>query len=234
MSSIGTASFLPSDPTPYPHFTESGACLPNANCGIIIYRPILVTSTGDHLNTQSVFLNDKWDLNTHWDFNLGVRYDKNHAVDASGNLVSKDHNISPRLGLIWDVKGNGRSRFNMSWRDTPRRSPTATPAVQAMRRERRRRSSGPIRAQPINPVDASGNIIGTPVAPQQALAIMFAWLDQHCDSKGQCGLNATDFLASSYPGYTTHVLDPIKSPNVNEITVGFGQPSRTTPSRSST
>ena len=225
VSSIGTASFLPNDPTPYPHFAPSSGstCLPNANCGIIIYRPILVTSTGDHLNTRSVFLNDKWDLNSHWDFNLGVRYDKNHAVDATGNLVSDDHNISPRLGLIWDLKGDGRSRFNMSAARYVSKITDGNAGGAGNAAGTPASFQYAYQGAPINAVDANGNIIGTPVSPQQALTAMFAWLDQHCDSKGQCGTNATDFLASSYPGYTTRILNPIKSPNVNEITAGFGQ-----------
>ena len=55
------------------------------------------------------------------------------------------------------------------------------------------------------------------------LAQIFQWLDAHCDSKGQCGINSTDFLASSYPGYTQRVEGSIKSPSVNEYTLGFGQ-----------
>ena len=224
VGSVGTATFLPGDPTPYPHFApSSGAtCNSTGNCGSIIYRPILLSSTGDHLNTRSVFLNDKWDLNAHWNFNLGVRYDKNHAVDATGNLVSSDHNISPRLGLNWDVKGDGRSRFNASAARYVAKiadgnaggagNAAGTPAA----------FQWAYQGTPINAVDANGNIIGTPQTPQQALQTMFAWLDAHCDKNGKCGINSTDFLASSYPGYTTRVLNPIVSPNVDELTVGYG------------
>ncbi len=223
--SVGTATFLAGDPTPYPHFAPSSGstCGPTGNCGTIIYRPILLTSTGDHLNTQSVFLNDKWDFNSRWNFNIGVRYDKNHAVDATGNLVSDDHNISPRLGLIWDVKGNGRSRFNASAARYVSKITDGNAGGAGNAAGSPAAFQWAYQGAPINPVDANGNIIGTPMSPQQALTTIFAWLDNHCDSKGQCGINATDFLASSYPGYTTRVLNPIKSPNVNEITAGFGQ-----------
>jgi outer membrane receptor protein involved in Fe transport len=225
VGSVGTATFLPGDPTPYAHFasTTGAPCGPTGNCGTIIYRPILTTSSGDHLNTSSIFLNDKWDFTSHWNFNLGVRYDKNHAVDASGNLVSDDHNISPRLGLIWDIKGNGRSRMNVSMARYVAKiadgnaggagNAAGTPAA----------FQWAYQGAPINALDANKNIIGTPASPQQALAIMFAWLDQHCDANNKCGINSTDFLSSSYPGYTTRVPSGIKSPNVNELTAGFGQ-----------
>ncbi|HEV8432834.1 MAG TPA: carboxypeptidase regulatory-like domain-containing protein [Thermoanaerobaculia bacterium] len=224
VGSIGTATFLTGDPTPYPHFAPSSGstCGPSGNCGTIIYRPILLNSTGDHLNTQSVFANDKWDFNSHWNFNAGLRYDKNHAVDATGNLVSDDHNISPRLGLIWDVKGDGRSRVNVSAARYVSKITDGNAGGAGNAAGSPAAFQWAYQGAPINPVDSKNNIIGTPQSPQQALATLFAWLDSHCDSKGQCGINATDFLSSSYPGYTTRVLSPIKSPNVNELTAGFG------------
>ncbi len=225
VGSIGTATFLPGDPTPYPHFApNSGStCGSTGNCGTIIYRPILITSTGSHLKTKSIFVNDKWDVSPRWNLNVGLRYDKNHAVDATGNLVSDDSNISPRLGALWDLKGNGRSRLSASVARYVSKitdgnaggagNAAGTPAA----------FQWAYQGQPINPLGPDGKIIGTPVSPQDALKILFAWLDSHCDAKGKCGIDSTDFLSSSYPGYTTRVLSPIKSPSVDEITLGFGQ-----------
>ena len=39
--------------------------------------------------------------------NVGVRFDKNHGADQSGNVVAKDSAWSPRLGVIWDPTGTG-------------------------------------------------------------------------------------------------------------------------------
>ena len=39
--------------------------------------------------------------------NVGIRFDKNHGADQSGNVVAKDSAWSPRLGLIWDPTGKG-------------------------------------------------------------------------------------------------------------------------------
>jgi outer membrane receptor protein involved in Fe transport len=220
-SSVGTATFLAGDPTPYAHFAAANGapCNATGNCGSIIYRPILLSSTGSHLNTKSVFFNDKWDVSSHWNVNLGVRYDKNHALDATGNLVSDDSAFSPRLGALWDIKGNGRSRINFGYATYVSKvtdgnaggagNAAGTPAAFQWAYQ------GPA----INPFGQTTNLL----TPQQALAQIFSWLDNHCDSKGQCGINATDFLASSYPGYTQRVLNPIKSPSVNEYTIGYGQ-----------
>src|SRR5206468_6933436 len=61
------------------------------------------------------FLNDKWDLSSRLSFNLGARYDKFHDVDATGALVGNDSKLSPRLGIMYDVTGNGRIRANASY-----------------------------------------------------------------------------------------------------------------------
>ncbi len=215
--STGTANFLPGDPTPYAHF------IPNSTA--IAYRPILLNSTGDHFNTTGIFVNDKWDLNSRVNLNVGVRYDKNNAHDATGNLVSDDHAFSPRLAALWDIEGNGHDRVNLSYAKYVSKitdgnaggagNAAGTPALFEWF------YNGPA----INPVDSNGVIIGTPLAPQDALKQLFDWFNnQNCDSQGRCGINAVGTLiASSYPGFTQRILNPIKSPSVNEISAGYGR-----------
>jgi outer membrane receptor protein involved in Fe transport len=65
--------------------------------------------------TNSLYANDSWQLNDRWSFNVGVRYDENDGVDSSGNLVTDDDQISPRLGLSYDVKGDGDLVVNASY-----------------------------------------------------------------------------------------------------------------------
>ena len=69
------------------------------------YWPVLQASQGSNLRTQSAFVNDSWRLNDRLSFNLGVRYDKNDATDAAGNVTSKDSKFSPRLAATYDVDG---------------------------------------------------------------------------------------------------------------------------------
>jgi hypothetical protein len=66
-------------------------------------------------NTNSYYVNDRWQLNDHWSFNLGVRYDENDGRDAGGNLVTDDSKTSPRLAASYDVKGDGDLVFNASY-----------------------------------------------------------------------------------------------------------------------
>ena len=46
-------------------------------------------------------------FNNNVTLNLGVRWDRNHGVDSAGNLVANDSITSPRVGIVWDPKGDG-------------------------------------------------------------------------------------------------------------------------------
>ncbi len=73
----------------------------------IQWNPIVQESEGSSFRTHSVFLNDTWRVGPRLTANLGLRFDKNHGSDQSGNLVAKDSAWSPRFGLIWDPNGKG-------------------------------------------------------------------------------------------------------------------------------
>jgi hypothetical protein len=68
------------------------------------------------LTTQSLFFNDRWQLDNHWSFNLGARYEKTSGsatgglavVDAKGPLV-------PRLGVSYDVNGDGKYKLDATY-----------------------------------------------------------------------------------------------------------------------
>jgi hypothetical protein len=77
--------------------------------------PILSPSLGSNLATNSAFVNDKWALNSHWNFNLGARYDANNSLNSLHQKISNDHFISPRLGLNYDVTGNGKYRITAGY-----------------------------------------------------------------------------------------------------------------------
>jgi hypothetical protein len=79
------------------------------------YFPIEFPSQGSDLTTRSIYLNDKWDLNQNFSFNLGARYDQNDAKDSFGQQVADDSFISPRVGVTYDPMGNGRMRFNANY-----------------------------------------------------------------------------------------------------------------------
>lgn len=88
--------------------------VPNGGA-FIIWWPILESSQGNSFRTKSLFINDKWDLNQNLSFNVGMRYDQNKGENSQGVAVADDNNISPRLGVTYDIFGNGRLRANASY-----------------------------------------------------------------------------------------------------------------------
>jgi len=168
------------------------------------YFPVAFASLGSNLKTTSVFANDKWDLNQHLTLNLGARYDKNDAVDSAGHGVSKDSLVSPRIGAIYDVFGNGRLRLDANY------------GIYSGRLAETVAGQGSAAGNPAQYVF----VYGGPSAPLQdsrdALLQAFTWF------LANGGINRT-VLTSSIPGLNAK-LDPngIKSPNMREFTVGAG------------
>lgn len=99
---INTVS--PSDPTPL----NGDTSLANRNFDANSYISVFIPYTGTAKNTiWSGYLNDKWKLNTHWSFNLGIRVDKNVS---KSDIQATNYDVtaySPRLAAIWDLKGDG-------------------------------------------------------------------------------------------------------------------------------
>jgi outer membrane receptor protein involved in Fe transport len=82
---------------------------------LLVWFPILQSSKGTDLTTDSVFVNDKWDLNNKLSFNIGARYDKNQGKNSAHQKIADDSKTSPRLGITYDVFGTGRLRLNGSY-----------------------------------------------------------------------------------------------------------------------
>ncbi|MDA8020385.1 MAG: TonB-dependent receptor [Thermoanaerobaculia bacterium] len=67
------------------------------------------------LNTQSFYVNDRWQLNDHWSFNLGARYEE-ITGETNTNIVTVDTDaLVPRLGASYDVRGDGKYRFDVTF-----------------------------------------------------------------------------------------------------------------------
>lgn len=209
ITSTGTATIIGTNV--YPRFDRSST---------ITYRPILQLSNGSDLTTRSFFVNDKWDFNSHWNFNIGVRYDKNDAIDASGNVVSDDSAFSPRLGLIYDVRGDGRFRVNASYSHYVSKivdgnvgggsAGAGNPAAFNYRYE----TNAPFNAPIINPAGTPNDQL---VSTQQALTMLFNWFNGLSDAQKNQILTS-----STIPGLTTQIDEPISSPYVQEVILGFG------------
>ncbi|HTS03406.1 MAG TPA: carboxypeptidase regulatory-like domain-containing protein [Thermoanaerobaculia bacterium] len=179
----------------------------------LLYAPIPALSQGSNLQTQSVFVNDVWKLTNNISFNLGVRWDKNHALDAAGHLVADDSQFSPRLSASFDPKGDGTFRVSGSY------------ARYVGQIQEGIAGSGATSAgSPASyyyywtgaPINAACPPACTPTA--QVLQMMYGAL-------GVTGLNQFPNVGAdviNLPGVNQIIVSPLKSPNADEYSVGVG------------
>lgn len=67
-----------------------------------------------NIDTNSLYVNDIWQLDR-WSFNLGLRYEKADST-ATGDVTAVDtKRLVPRLGASYDLKGDGKYRFDATW-----------------------------------------------------------------------------------------------------------------------
>ena len=174
---------------------------------IIVYFPILNSSQGNDFNTQSFFINDKWDVTKRLNVNLGVRYDKNQGENQAGDPVADDSAISPRVGLTYDVTGNGRLRLNGSYGRYVSKIANGNVGDS---------TSGA--GSPSFLYWLYGGPDVTNVTSNQLLDTVFGWLR----SVGYIDYRGPFFAGGGTTGISTRLENKLESPGVNEFTVGGG------------
>lgn len=69
------------------------------------------------VQTDSFYVNDRWDLNAHWTFNLGARYEVTTS-DSTGGIQGIDtKGFAPRLAASFDPLANGTYKFDVTYAD---------------------------------------------------------------------------------------------------------------------
>jgi hypothetical protein len=184
---------------------------------IIRWTPIFLSSQGTNFWTKSFYANDKWRLNDHFSFNIGVRYDKNDGKDSDGKLVAKDTNWSPRLGVTYDIRADGDWLVNAGY------------AKYVMAIANGVADGTAVGGQPAT-IDFTykGPEINTdPNAPTSqlidtatALQTVFNWLHANIDLNN---FGSSQYLMGgtlSIPGATAQIKNSLNSTNAIEWTIG--------------
>jgi Carboxypeptidase regulatory-like domain/TonB dependent receptor/TonB-dependent Receptor Plug Domain len=196
-------------------FDASGNLIFRANPsnGLIAYHPLLEESKGSDFRIQSFFVNDKWDFNSHFNFNLGLRYDKADGENQSKVKTVADTAFSPRLGATFDLRGDGAHRFSATYSKYASKVDQG-PGDATSFGGRYASYYWDYRGPAINPAGTPASQI-VPVA--DVIRQVFAWFD----SVG--GINNVDLIDSvSFPGYTSRIGDNLTAPSMSEYTIGYG------------
>ncbi len=185
------------------------------------WQPILTQNYGNTFKTDSFFVNDKWRLNDHFSFNIGLRFDNNNGKDGMGKLVADDSNISPRLAATWDPKADGEWLVNAGF----------AKYVMAIAN-----SIGDLTSTAGNPATWQYNYNGDPIndkcttagvnCTDTATAIQQFWNWFKLNGVDPWGGKDNPALyrgAPDIPGASTAFAGSLKSPNTQEMTVGVAK-----------
>jgi hypothetical protein len=195
----------------YPVITPSNA---NGGGSFIRWNPILVAANEDDLRTDSAFVNDVWSAGR-WQFSGGLRWDRNHAVDADGVVTSNDHKLSPRLGVQYDVRGNGRQRASVAYAEyVSRIADSIASSNQAAGNAAA--IDFAYRGPAIN-----DRALTTPLA--DVIRMVFDYFNT---TQGGTANRAPNNLRANgvrtIPGYATYFDGSLASPSVRELSAGYG------------
>lgn len=91
------------------------------------------------ITTDSFFIQDRWDLNANWTFNIGVRHEMVTTDITGADILGIDTDTTvPRLGASFDPMGDGRYKVDVTYAEyagrynpgvVARNSPVGTPAL---------------------------------------------------------------------------------------------------------
>ncbi len=104
------------NPDGTPFITADGELIPVFEPGVTtaaLWQAVV--GARQEIETTSLYVNDKWQLNDHWSFNLGVRYEKVDSISSGGLIAVDTDNLVPRLAASYDVKGDGKWKVDATY-----------------------------------------------------------------------------------------------------------------------
>jgi hypothetical protein len=200
------------DGVTYPVITPTTA---NGGGTFIRWSPILTPAAENELRTESAFVNDRWDLGKRWSVSAGVRYDRNHAVDADGAPASTNGRFSPRLSVHFDPRGNGRQRISASFAEYTTRIGDAIASANQL--------AGNAASIDFAYRGPSINATSLTVSMDDAIRQLFAYFDtQQGGTANTAAINLRANGTRTVPGFNAYFDGSLRSPYVREITLGYG------------
>jgi len=185
----------------------------DTSAGEIEYDPVPSLSRTSDFAVRSLFINDKWELNPHWSFNVGGRYDKAFGKDQAGHKTVDDSAMSPRLAGNFDPKANGRHRFSVSYGryvSKVDQGPADQTATAGRYASYYWDYKGPV-------INAPGTPISQLVPTEQVIRQAFDWFNSVGGTKAGPPLLTDAFV----PGTTNRFEHSLQAPYMDEYTAGY-------------
>lgn len=192
---------------------EGGELYPVLGPGTYLqYTPVLTPAKNDDAKTWAAYVNDTWRLGNRLSLNVGLRWDRNDVRDPTGATQSTEGSLSPRLGVTWDLAGNGRIRVTAGWGryvSTVNEWMLGWAYAPGMPAILLYFYDGP----PVN-VDPSGPRVTT----DDALRQLFSWFG--ITAPGEYPRAGIDPFYAFYPGVSFRMRGDLKSQKADELTLG--------------
>jgi hypothetical protein len=153
--------------------------------------------------TRSLFVNDQVTIGSRLTLNAGLRYDQNHGKNVDGIVVVNDARLSPRLGVVYDLRGNGNDRFSASF---GRYSSKALENALAP-------ATSEFSPAIYEWIYDGPEISGLPTA--EAMALLAAWFEARGGLRDRSD-------AEFFPSLAYAIGERLTSPATDEYTLGYG------------
>ncbi|HEX8619926.1 MAG TPA: carboxypeptidase regulatory-like domain-containing protein, partial [Thermoanaerobaculia bacterium] len=196
----------------YPVITPT---TPNGGGAFIRWTPVLVAARENDLRTDSLYLNDVVSLARRWQLSAGMRWDRNHAVDADGTVTADDDRLTPRLAIRYDVRGDGRQHATVSYGEY------ATHIADSIASSNQAAgNAAAIDFAYRGPAINNGALNTTLAEAIQAAFDYFNTAQGGTDNRAANNLRPNG--SRVIPGYSTYFDGSLASPYVREWTAGYG------------
>lgn len=108
---IGAYGLSLNPATQFPAATTVGA---RVGFGSDIWTFYSGTGAADNFST-GLYVNDKWSVDQHWNFQFGIRFDNYKAKNEGGTKTAGASGISPRIGTKYDFFGDSKHIVGFSY-----------------------------------------------------------------------------------------------------------------------